>query len=186
MKMQVGMFFWLWLSMGCTKKKNNSSLMKNSQDKSKEQKEESVTSGTIVSGVFRDIAFPLVGEISEDWDVIPQDHRGTRRFRAKHKQMDVFVEIWSFPDTLIEPPIHDFCTWGFVDRGFYENTQSRVIRSTCIPNVRTKPHVFAEIHHWKGGTWLLEVHSSAESILSGKKKGEDFLQGFTWNDGTIQ
>ena len=171
--------------VGCTKKKTVS-VQTEASDIDSSVKREHPETGTFISGVFRDRAFPLVGEVDNEWKVIPQEHANSRRFRAEHTVLHTSVEIWVFPDTLLDPPIYDFCDWEFVDRGFYEGTQIKVVRSTCVPNAREHSYVFAEIHHWEGGSWLLEVHTSPEHLLSGKKKGEDLLQKFTWSDATTQ
>jgi|GEM_PF-6455998 len=174
----------LWLCMlGCPWKKPEKPPVVLEQGDIEEIEKQAINpSGTIVGGVFRDRSFPLEGEVDDEWLIVLQAQSSARRFQAKHREMDITVEIWSFSETLIDPPKYNFCRWEFIDRGFYESTQKKKIRSTCVPKQREDAYVFAEIHHWKGGTWLFEIHTSMEYILTGKKKGEQLLRRFTWYD----
>ena len=178
-------FLVVFLWLGCTKKKTEI-IQTRTADKDVEKKEKFLETGTFISGVFRDRAFPLVGEVGNEWEIVFQEHGGSRRFQAKHTVLNSSVEIWAFPDTLLDPPEYDFCLWDFVDRGFYEGTQRKVIRATCVPSAKEQSYVFAEIHHWIGGSWLLEIHASPDHLLSAKRKGEELLQGFTWSADTVQ
>lgn len=144
-------------------------------------------SGTYIDGVFRDKTFPLEGVVSDSWNIQPQNRVGSLRFRAQHTIEFVTVEIWQFSEIMLQPAEHDFCSWSFLDRGYYSNTHTKQITSTCIPHNTSGIYVFAYIYHWGGSTWQFEIHTDMQESIGGKKTGEALLQQFTWNgDEDIQ
>ena len=111
---------------------------------------------------------------------MPQDRFGSRRFQAKHKTEDVRVEIWHFSEIILEPVQYGFCSWKFIDRGYYSNTETKQITGTCFPKTDNDMFVFAYIYHWGGGTWQFEIHTGMKESISGKKMGEMLLTQFIW------
>ena len=148
--------------------------------------QERMQAGTFLDGVFRDKSFPLEGTINDSWTLIPQNRFGSRRLLMKHVDLPVTVEIWHFQEVSLQPAKYDFCSWGFIDRGFYGSTQEKYLIGTCVPDTPSSNYVFAYLHHWVGSTWQFEVHAHPEHAVEGKKVGEDALRGFIWRgDGDI-
>lgn len=141
---------------------------------------ERMQSGTLINGVFRDKSFPIEGKIDDTWQVLPQSRFGSRRLLIKHHELPISVEIWHYQDIVTQPAKHDFCTWGFIDRGFYGSTKEKYLIGTCVPNKPSSDYVFAYLHHWGGSTWKFEVHTHPEYAVEGKKIGEDVLRDFIW------
>ena len=142
--------------------------------------QERMQTGTFLDGVFRDKSFPIEGKINASWRLIPQNRFGSRRLLITHIDLPVSVEIWRFQDVSLQPAKYDFCTWGFIDRGFYGSTQEKYLIGTCVPNTPSSNYVFAYLHHWSGSTWQFEVHTHPKHAVKGKQIGEDVLRGFTW------
>jgi hypothetical protein len=144
--------------------------------------EKRMQSGTYIKGVFRDKTFPLEGTVDEKtWIVEPQDRFGSRRFRAKHITEPIAVEIWRFQEVALQPAQYDFCSWSFLDRGYYSSAETKQMTSTCLPKEPTDSYVFAYIHHWIGSTWQFEIHAEPTHSISGKRLGEELLRKFIWH-----
>lgn len=158
----------------------NNTMTQQHENSSVENTETSF-SGTYLHGVFRDKIFPLEGLVSDSWEVQFQEEHKARRFRAQHRTESVVVEIWQFSEIILQPAQYDFCSWSFLDRGYYSNTREKQITSTCIPNDLAKNYVFAYLYHWGGSTWQFEIHTDLHTSMKGKTIGEDLLRQFIWH-----
>ena len=179
----ICIFFW-----GCPKPISlvTDPVVTDRDQKQQVNDQERLQTGTFIDGFFRDKSFPIEGKIEDSWKLIPQNRLGSRRLLIKHKDLPVSVEIWYFQEISLQPAKYDFCSWGFLDRGFYGSTLEKYLIGTCVPNTPSSDYVFAYLHHWSGSTWQFEVHVHPEYAIEGKQIGEDALRNFIWRgDGDI-
>lgn len=177
-------YLFLIFGLGCPKP-TSSPVVTTTEEENKTQHldQQRMQTGTFIDGVFRDKSFPIEGTISDSWELVPQNRFGSRRLLVKHIELPISVEIWHFQDVALQPAKYDFCSWGFVDRGFYGSTKDKYLIGTCIPNEPSSDYVFAYLHHWGGSTWQFEVHAHPKYAVQGKKIGEDLLREFIWRGG---
>ena len=141
-----------------------------------------LNSGVLRDGVFSDYVFPFTAHLSPDWGVIPQAKYSSCRLKVQHNTEPITVEVWRFREITTKPVMHAFCDWKFIDEGIYDRSAEKYIVATCIPKDDKSPYVFAYIRHWKG-TWQFEVHVPQQKYIEGKRKAEQLISHFYWNDG---